>query len=252
MDVFGIDVGGSGIKGAPVDTETGELLAERVRIKTPRPARPEAIVETAVEVVRRSGWEGPAGCGFPAVIKGGVVQTAANIDKAAIGFDLQGHLERELGNPVRVVNDADAAGLAEMRWGAGRGVEGMVLMLTLGTGIGTSLFVEGRLVPNTELGHIEIRGKDAEHRASDSARKREDLGWREYAERLDEYLHRIEDLLWPDLIVIGGGISKKSEKFLPHLSARTRVVPAQMLNEAGIAGAALAGIPTEATIEAAE
>ena len=252
MDVFGIDVGGSGIKGAPVDTETGELLAERVRIKTPRPARPEAIVGTAVAVVRQSGWEGPAGCGFPAVIKGGVVRTAANIDKAAVGFDLQGRLEQELGNPVRVINDGDAAGLAEMRWGAGRGVEGLVLMLTLGTGIGTSLFVGGRLVPNTELGHIEIRGKDAEHLASDSARKREDLSWREYAERLDEYLHRIEDLLWPDLIVIGGGISKKSEKFLPHLSARTRVVPAQMLNEAGIAGAALAGIPMQATVEAAE
>jgi polyphosphate glucokinase len=252
MDVFGIDVGGSGIKGAPVDTETGELLAERVRIKTPRPARPEAIVETAVEVVRRSGWEGPAGCGFPAVIKGGVVRTAANIDRAAVGFDLQGRLEQELGNPVRVINDGDAAGLAEMRWGTGRGVEGVVLMLTLGTGIGTSLFVEGRLVPNTEFGHIEIRGEDAEHRAADSARKREDLSWDEYAKRLDEYLHRVEDLLWPDLIVIGGGISKKSEKFLPHLTARTKVVRAQMLNEAGIAGAALAGIPTEAAVEAAE
>jgi polyphosphate glucokinase len=252
MNVFGIDVGGSGIKGAPVDTETGELVAERIRVKTPEPATPEAIVATAVEVVRRSGWDGPVGCGFPAVIKDGVVRTAANIDKTAIGFDLQGRLEQELGIPVRVINDADAAGLAEMRWGAGRGIAGVVLMLTLGTGIGTSLFVEGRLVPNSELGHIEIRGKDAEHRASDSARKRDDLSWREYAERLDEYLHRIEDLLWPDLIVIGGGISKKSEKFLPHVTARTRVVPAQMLNEAGIAGAALAGMPTEATIEAVE
>jgi polyphosphate glucokinase len=252
MNVFGIDVGGSGIKGAPVDTKTGELVAERIRVKTPKPATPGAIVETAVEVVRRSGWDGPVGCGFPAVIKGGVVRTAANIDEAAIGFDLQGRLEQELDDPVRVINDGDAAGLAEMRWGAGRGVEGIVLMLTLGTGIGTSLFVEGRLVPNTEFGHIEIRGKDAEHRASDSARKREDLSWREYAERLDEYLHSIEDLLWPDLIVIGGGISKKSEKFLPHLSARTRVVPAEMLNEAGIVGAALAGIRTEATVEAAE
>jgi polyphosphate glucokinase len=252
MNVFGIDVGGSGIKGAPVDTETGELVAERIRVKTPRPATPEAIVATAVEVVRRSGWDGPVGCGFPAVVKDGVVLTAANIDKTAIGFDLQGRLEQELGNPVRVINDGDAAGLAEMRWGAGRGIEGVELMLTLGTGIGTSLFVEGRLVPNTELGHIEIRGKDAEHRASDSARKRDDLSWREYAERLDEYLHRIEDLLWPDLIVIGGGISKKSEKFLPHLTARTKIVPAQMLNEAGIAGAALAGMPTGATVEAAE
>jgi len=252
MNVFGIDVGGSGIKGAPVDTETGELVAERIRIKTPKPARPEAIVATAVEVVKRSGWDGPVGCGFPAVIKDGVVRTAANIDEAAIGFDMQGRLEHELGDPVRVINDGDAAGLAEMRWGAGRGVEGVVLMLTLGTGIGTSLFVGGTLVPNTEFGHIEIRGEDAEHRAADSARKREDLSWEEYSERLDEYLRRIEDLLWPDLIVIGGGISKKSETFLPHLTARTRVVRAQMLNEAGIAGAALAGIPTGAMVEAAE
>jgi polyphosphate glucokinase len=252
MDAFGIDVGGSGIKGAPVDTETGELVAERVRIKTPKPARPEAIVATAVEVVKQAGWNGPVGCGFPAVIKDGVVQTAANIDEEAIGFDIQKRLEQELSDPVRVINDGDAAGMAEMRWGAGRGVEGVVLMLTLGTGIGTSLFVGGVLVPNTEFGHIEIRGEDAEHRAADSARKREDLSWSEYAERLDEYLHRIEDLLWPDLIVIGGGISKKSEKFLPHLTARTRVVPAQMLNEAGIAGAALAGIPTGAALGATE
>ena len=252
MNVFGIDVGGSGIKGAPVDTQTGELLAERTRIKTPKPATPEAIVATSVEVVRRSRWDGPVGCGFPAVVKDGVVRTAANIDERAIGFDMQERLEQYLGTPVCVINDGDAAGLAEMRWGAGRAVEGVVLMLTLGTGIGTSLFVEGRLVPNTELGHIEIRGKDAEHRASDSARKRDDLSWREYAKRLDEYLHKIEDLLWPDLIVVGGGISKKSEKFFPHLTARTKIVPAEMLNEAGIAGAALAGIPTQATVEAAE
>jgi polyphosphate glucokinase len=192
------------------------------------------------------------GCGFPAVIKDGVVRTAANIDKAAKGFDMQERLERELKGPVRVMNDGDAAGLAEMRWGAGRGCKGVVLMLTLGTGIGTSLFVEGRLVPNTELGHIEVRGKDAEHRASDSARKREDLSWQQYAERLDEYLHKIEDLLWPDLIVIGGGISKKADKFFPHLTARTKVVRAEMLNEAGIAGAALAGVPEKATVEAAD
>jgi polyphosphate glucokinase len=252
VNVFGIDVGGSGIKGAPVDTRTGELLAQRIRIKTPKPATPEAIATTAVEVVRRSVWDGPVGCGFPAVVKEGVVRTAANIDKAAIGFDMQERLERELKGPVRVMNDGDAAGLAEMRWGAGRGCEGVVLMLTLGTGIGTSLFVEGRLVPNTELGHIEVRGKDAEHRASDSARKREDLSWQQYAERLDEYLHKIEDLLWPDLIVIGGGISKKADKYFPHLTARTKVVRAEMLNEAGIAGAALAGVPEKATVEAAE
>ena len=252
MKVFGIDVGGSGIKGAPVDTQTGELLEERLRIKTPKPATPEAIVRTAVEVVRRSGWDGPVGCGFPAVVKDGVVRTAANIDQAAIGFDMQRGLEADLKGPVRVINDGDAAGLAEMRWGAGREHEGVVLMLTLGTGIGTSLFVEGRLVPNTELGHIELRGEDAEHRAADSARKRDDLSWKEYAGRLDEYLHKIEDLLWPDLIVIGGGISKKSDKFLPHVTARTKIVRAEMLNEAGIAGAALAGIPEKAPVEAAE
>ena len=252
MNVFCIDVGGSGIKGAPVDTDTGELIAERVRVKTPHPATSQAILETAVEVVRQSGWDGPVGCGFPAVIKGGVVQTAANIDKSVIGFDMQGRLEQELGNPVRVINDADAAGLAEMRWGAGREEDGVVLMLTLGTGIGTSVFVGGRLLPNTELGHIEIRGEDAEHRASDSARKRDDLSWKKYAGRLDEYLHKIEDLLWPDLIVIGGGISKKSEKFFPHLTARTPVVRAQMLNEAGISGAALAGIPEKSPVQAAE
>ena len=252
MNVFGIDVGGSGIKGAPVDTQSGELLTERVRIRTPQPATPEAIVGTAVEVVGRARWEGPVGCGFPAVVKDGVVRTAANIDEAAIGIDFQRALEKELGGPVRVVNDGDAAGLAEMRWGAGREAEGVVLMLTLGTGIGTSLFVGGRLVPNTELGHIEVRGEDAEHRAADSARKRDDLSWKEYAGRLDEYLHRIEDLLWPDLIVIGGGISKKSEKFFPHLTNRTKVVRAEMQNNAGIAGAALAGVPEKATVEAAE
>jgi polyphosphate glucokinase len=252
MRVFGIDVGGSGIKGAPVDTESGELIAERVRIKTPKPATPEAIVATAIEVVSQSGWDGPIGCGFPAVIKEGIARTAANIDDAAIGFDFQDRLKKELGNPVRMINDGDAAGLAEMRWGAGRDEDGVVLMLTLGTGIGTSLFVSRRLVPNTELGHIEVRGEDAEHRASDSARKRDDLSWKHYAGRLDEYLHRIEDLLWPDLIVIGGGISKKSERFFPHLTARTPVVRAQMHNNAGIVGAALAGIPDRSTLRAAE
>jgi polyphosphate glucokinase len=161
-------------------------------------------------------------------------------------------LQKELDTQVSVVNDADAAGLAEMRWGAGKEEDGVVLMLTLGTGIGTALFVGGRLVPNTELGHIEVRGKDGEHRASDAARKRDDLNWKHYAERLDEYLHRIEDLLWPDLIVVGGGISKKSEKYFPHLTTRTPVVRAEMQNNAGIAGAALAGLPERAAVKTAE
>lgn len=242
MIAYGIDVGGSGVKGAPVDLETGELAGERVRIETPQPATSQAILETCIEVVRQSEWSGPIGCGFPAVIKGGVVQTATNIDDSNIGFDLAGSLESELGHPAHVLNDADAAGVAEIRWGAGRNEDGIVLMLTLGTGIGTALFVNGNLVPNTELSHIEIDGHDAETRAADSARKREDLKWKEYAKRLDRYITTIENLLWPDLIIIGGGISKKSEKFVPRLSARTKVVPAQMLNEAGIAGAALSSV----------
>jgi len=248
MDVFGIDIGGSGIKGAPVDIGTGEFTAERVRVETPQPATPRAIAATAVEVVRRSGWEGSIGCGFPAVIKDGVVLTAANIDDANVGFDLQHSLEEKLSSPVRVVNDADAAGMAEMRWGAGRGFEGVALMLTLGTGIGTALFIGGKLIPNTEFGHIEIGGEDAEHRASDGARKREDLSWKEYAGRLEEYVTTIERLLWPDLIIVGGGISKKAEKFLPRLTARTKVVSAQMQNNAGISGAALAALPESLTI----
>lgn len=252
MNVFGIDIGGSGIKGAPVDTASGELVEERVRIKTPHPATPEAIVETTVKVVEEAGWQGPVGCGFPSVVKDGVLKTAANVDKAAIGFDLRAALEKELGAQVSVVNDGDAAGLAEMRWGAGRDRDGVVLMLTLGTGIGTSLFIGGRLVPNTELGHIEVRGEDGEHRASDAARKRDDLDWKQYATRLDEYLHKIEDLLWPDLIVIGGGISKKSEKYFPHLTTRTKVVRAEMQNNAGIVGAALAGQPERAAVHTAE
>ena len=252
MNVFGIDVGGSGIKGAAVDLETGEFVSDRVRIETPKPATPDAILETCLKVVRTSEWEGPVGCGFPAVIKDGVIQTAANIDKSAIGFNLGGGLEEELGTPVRIVNDGDAAGLAEIRWGAGRDIEGVVLMLTLGTGIGTSLFVDGRLIPNTELGHIEIDGEDAEWRASDGARKREDLDWKEYAERLQKYLTTIEALLWPDLIVLGGGISKKSEKFLPHIETRAEVKPAQMLNQAGISGAALAGAPASSVTSVAE
>lgn len=243
MKAYGLDIGGSGIKGAPIDLDTGELTDERIKIDTPKPATPEAIVETAKKVVSESEWDGPIGCGFPAVIKDGVAQTAANIEEEAIGYDFRSNLEDALGCSVHLVNDADAAGLAEMRWGAGREVEGVVLMLTLGTGIGSALFVGGQLVPNTEFGHIELHGGDAEHYAAESARKRDDLKWKEYAGRLDEYVHAIENLVWPDLIIIGGGISKKSDKFIPRLTARTEIVPAQMFNQAGIAGAALAGTP---------
>lgn len=243
MNVFGLDIGGSGIKGAAVDTRTGELVGERVRVATPEAARPDDVAATAVEVISRAGWDGPVGVGFPGVVKDGVVHTAANVDKAFIGFDLAERLRRELGAPVMIVNDADAAGLAEVRWGAGVGVSGTLLMLTLGTGIGTALFIEGKLVPNTELGHIELHGGDAEIYASDRARKVNDLSWKGWAGRLNEYLHKMEDLFWPDLIIIGGGVSKKSEKFLHHIETRTEVVPAEMLNAAGIAGAALAYVP---------
>lgn len=248
MEIFGIDIGGSGIKGALVDTGTGELASERVRILTPQPSKPEAIVETVVEIVKAHGWEGPVGCGFPAVMKEGVIHTAANIDGSNVGFDLRRAMEERLEGPVHTVNDGDAAGMAEMKWGAGKGASGVVFMVTLGTGLGTSLFVDGKLVPNTELGHIEIRGKDAEERATDRARKKKGMSWQKYGKRLDEYLKRIEALLWPDLIILGGGVSKKSDKFLDVLSTRAEVVIAKMHNEAGIAGAALAGTAEEQRI----
>lgn len=245
MNVFGLDIGGSGIKGAPVDTSTGKLLAERVRIPTPQPATPEAVLVTAATVVRQCGWSGPIGCGFPAVVKAGVVCTAANIDPSWIGFDLRQGLQRSLDLPVQVLNDADAAGMAEIRYGAGRDIDGVVMMVTLGTGIGTALFVKGQLVPNTELGHIKIGGKDAELRAAARVREQKKLSWKQYAKRVDEYLDEIHRLIWPDLIIIGGGISKDAEKFFPRLTSHTRVVPAQMLNNAGIAGAALAAVPEQ-------
>ena len=243
MEVFGLDIGGSGIKGTLVETESGELLGDRIRVPTPEAATPDEVVAAAVEVVSRSGWEGPVGCGFPGVVKEGVIHTAANVADEFIGFDLQTRLQKELGTPVRIVNDADAAGLAEVRWGAGRGVEGTVLMLTIGTGIGTALFIEGKLVPNTELGHVEIHGREAELWAADRIRKVEDLSWKKWARRIEEYFQKMEALLWPDLIVVGGGVSKKSERFLPRIETRTKIVPAEMLNNAGIAGAALAYVP---------
>jgi polyphosphate glucokinase len=243
MEVLGIDVGGSGIKGAPVDTETGELVGERFRIETPQPATPDAVVETAAAVAAHFGLASgtPIGVGFPAVVQGGIVRTAANIDKSWIGADAEGLLRAATGAPVvRVGNDADVAGLAEVRFGAGKGVRGLVFMVTLGTGIGTALFVDGVLVPNTELGHVHVPGHgEAERWASDGVREREDLKWPEWAERVQTYLRTMEDLLWPDLIILGGGVSKKPDKWLPHVQTRTRLVTAALKNEAGIVGAAL-------------
>jgi polyphosphate glucokinase len=240
MQVLGIDIGGTGVKGAPVDTETGEMLAERFRMDTPEPATPEAVVNTIGEIVRHFNWNEPIGCGYPGVIKKGVVHTAANVDDSWIGYDLQQGLERLTNNPVCVINDADAAGLAEMKFGAGRGRDGLVMMITLGTGIGTAGFLNGELVPNLELGHIEIKGRDAELRAAYSARERDALSWKKWSKRVDRYLYTLQTLLYPDLFIIGGGVSKKWDKFVPRLQRVTvEIVPAQMRNEAGIIGAAI-------------
>jgi polyphosphate glucokinase len=238
---LGVDIGGTGVKGAPVDTTTGELIAPRHRIPTPQPATPDAVAEVVAEVARQFDWTGPIGAAFPAVVQQGVIGTAANVDRAWIGTDAQALFSHACGGlPVNVLNDADAAGLAEMEFGAGRGRTDTVVMITLGTGIGSAVFIDGRLVPNSELGHIKIRGKAAELRAAESARERDNLTWKQWAKRLNEYFEHLEALLWPNLIVIGGGVSKKHEKFLPLLHTRAEIVPAQLLNEAGIVGAALA------------
>jgi polyphosphate glucokinase len=236
---LGVDIGGSGIKGALVDLEHGVLAAERVRLETPQPATPGAVVAAAAEVIRSFEADGPVGIGLPAAIVGGEVMTAANLDKAWIGASAETLFTAAVGRPCAILNDADAAGLAEMRFGAGAGVRGVVLVLTLGTGIGSALFLDGRLVPNTELGHIEVRGKDAELRAAATVRKAKKLSMERWARRLDEYIDRVDQLLWPDLIILGGGISRRADEFLHLLTPRPRVVPAALQNEAGIIGAAL-------------
>ena len=239
---FGVDIGGSGIKGAPVDLVAGQFTAGRTRIPTPRPSTPDAVADTVAAIVGGFGQAAgphPIGVTFPAVIQHGVARTAANVDKSWIGTDVDALLTERLGRAVHVVNDADAAGIAEARFGAARDAAGVVIVTTLGTGIGSALLVDGTLVPNTELGHIEVGGRDAETRAADSSREVEGLSWREWAERLQRYYSALENLFWPDLIVVGGGVSKKSDKFLPHLTLRTPIVPAALRNEAGIIGAAV-------------
>jgi len=240
MNILGIDIGGSGIKGAPVDIFTGELLAERYRIKTPKGAKPDPVAETVAKIANYFEWKDPIGIGFPAPIKGGVAMMAANISEKWVGVNVDELFSKTTGCPCTTLNDADAAGLAEMEFGAGKGQPGTVIVLTLGTGIGTAIFHRGKLLPNTEFGHLEMNGKDAEHRASDFARQRDDLSWKKYAKRLDRYLAAMENLFWPNLFIIGGGISKEHEKFLPLLTIDTPVVPAQQFNNAGIIGAALA------------
>lgn len=242
MGVMGIDVGGSGIKGVPVNVETGELLGERFRLPTPEKARPDDVAEIVAQVSKQFQWNGPIGIGFPAVIRNGVAFTAANIHKSWIGTDANRLFQEATSCPVYVLNDADAAGIAEMKFGVGQDPErrkGVVMLITIGTGLGTALFVDGKLVPNTELGHIEIRGKDAETRATDAARQRKDMSWEEWGGKFNEYLSRLESLFWPDLFVLGGGVSKMSHKFMPFLKLKTEVIPAMLLNQAGIIGAAL-------------
>lgn len=238
--LIGVDIGGSGIKAGLVDSRRGLLQGERLRVATPQPATPDAVVAATAELVHQLGrTQGPVGIGVPGPIVHGRLMMAANLDESWVGAPAAELFGDAIGRPCTVINDADAAGVAEMRFGAGRGVRGVVLMLTLGTGIGSALFVDGQLVPNTEFGHIEVRGKDAERRASASARERRGLSYQQWAPLLEEYLDRIDKLLWPDLIILGGGISKRAERFLPLISARPRVVAAALRNEAGIVGAAL-------------
>jgi polyphosphate glucokinase len=238
--ILGIDIGGTGIKGAPVDLEKGTLAADRFRIPTPEGGSPGDVARVVAEIVEHFDTTGPVGCTFPAVMRRGVARTAANVDKSWIGTDAQALFESKVSRPFVVVNDADAAGIAEVEHGAGRNRSGTIVVITLGTGIGSALFVDGALVPNTEFGHLEIRGKAAEQRASEKAREEHDLSWEKWAKRVNEVLSHIEALVCPDLFIIGGGVSKKSEKFLPLLDTRADVVPAQLLNEAGIVGAAIA------------
>ena len=236
---FGIDIGGSGIKAAVVDVAAGALHTERRRYDTPQPATPHAIAAVIDRLTSEQQWTGRVGAAFPAVIKNGIARSAANVAKTWIGTDVDALFTTVSGCHVTVINDADAAGLAEVRFGAGRDVAGVVLMLTLGTGIGSALFLDGRLVPNTELGHVELDGHDAESRAAASVRDRDDLSWHDWASRVQRYLRHLERLFTPDLFIIGGGVSKKAAKWLPQIELDTPVTTARLMNDAGIVGAAI-------------
>ncbi len=240
MQILGIDIGGTGIKSAIVETKTGELVTERKRVATPRPATPDAIGQTLKEVVEQHEWSGPIGIGFPAAIQHGIARTAANVDKTFIGLPIAECFSKHTGCPVYIANDADVAGLAEMRFGAGRDNRGVVLIVTIGTGLGTALFSDGHLQPNTELGHVYLsNGVEAERYASEAVRIVKELKWKEWGERLNLYLTTMESLHWPDLIVLGGGVSEKLHTFSPMLTTTVPVVAASFLNQAGIVGAAL-------------
>lgn len=242
MKVLGIDIGGSGIKGAVVDTKTGTLFTERLRIPTPIPATPQAVADTVVELVNQFQWNGPIGCGFPAAVKNEIVKTASNIDKSWLGMNAANLISKATNCPTHLVNDVDAAGMAEMKFGAGKGRRGTTIMIAAGTGIGTAIFINKKLVPNTELGFIQLKGKGfpAEHYAANSVRENENLNWEEWGNRMNEYLQRMESLFWPDLFIIGGGVSKNFDEYGKYFDVEAEVVPAQTKNHAGIIGAALA------------
>lgn len=239
MKVLGIDIGGSGVKGAPVDTATGRLLAPRHRIATDRVFRPKELASMVGDLARHFDWSGPIGCGFPGVVHGGTIKFLGNLHPEFVGCDVSKLFGRATGCRVRVVNDADAAGLAEIQFGAGRDVKGTVLMLTFGTGVGSALFTGGRLYPNSEFGQFPLSGKPAERRVSAAAKERRKLSFKKWGVLVSGYLGEIEDLLWPELIIAGGGISAHHQKWFKHLKIRSRIVPAKFLNEAGIVGAAL-------------
>ena len=238
---LGVDVGGSGVKGAVVDLDTGQLLGERHRLPTPQPATPQAVTATVAEVVRHFDWTGPLGVTYPGVVVDGVVATAANVDKSWIGMNAaQAYSEAMGGRPVTVLNDADAAGLAEQRYGAGRNRKGVIVLLTFGTGIGSAVIHNGMLLPNTEFGHIEVDGREAEHRAASSVKERKEWSYRRWTKEVTKVLVAVENAIWPDLFIAGGGISRKADKWIPLLKNRTPVVAAELLNTAGIVGAAMA------------
>src|SRR3954447_4264808 len=239
---FGIDIGGSGIKGAVVDVATGRLATPRERIATPQPATPQSVAAVVAELVSGAGWRGDIGATFPAVIKHGVAQSAANVDHSWVGTDADKVFTEAVGGEgeVIVLNDADAAGIAESRFGAARGVDGVVIMLTFGTGIGSALLMNGVLVPNTELGHLELDGHDAESRAAASVRDEHGMSYKAWSQPVNHYMRHVERLFTPDLFVVGGGVSKNADKWVPLLDLRTPVKPAQLLNNAGIVGAAIA------------
>jgi polyphosphate glucokinase len=238
---FGIDVGGSGIKGGIVDMDTGLLIGERIKLLTPQPATPSAVAKTIAEVVYGFGWTGPLGVTYPGVVTHGVVQTAANVDKSWIGTNARDVISAELGGQdVTILNDADAAGLAEQHYGAGSDQTGLVVLLTFGTGIGSAVIHNGTLIPNTEFGHLEVGGKEAEQRAASSVKDRNDWTYERWAKQVTRVLVAIENAIWPDLFIAGGGISRKADKWVPLLENRTPVVAAALQNTAGIVGAAMA------------